>query len=214
MPLSFSTLLGILMVGLSCILAMSRGFILAFVVSTVLLLSTIKILRKKGYQACSRYIARTVVILSLAAIVAMLLQLFGFDLWGFFSKRIELATQTPRFAMWSHLISGMKENWNPLFGAGLRGAQETLGGLYSHNSYFDVLYETGLPGFALWLSTLGYVTVIALGRIRNVQLLPWIQTWLVLLVMFGAFSLVYNPFPWLIAGVLCASPLKCEGCDE
>lgn len=207
MPLSSLKLLGLLVVGLSCILAMSRGFVLAFGASTIFLFIAVIVWRKK-LCADAKYIKHIALTLIFMISATMLLQVFGLNLWDFFVKRIELAAQTPRFTMWSRLISSMQESWNPFLGMGLRGAQQTLEGMYSHNTYLDTLYETGLPGFMLWLSIIVYTTIIAMRRIRDAKWLPWVHTWLILLVMFGAFSLLYNPFPWLIMGVICASPLR------
>jgi len=204
LPFSIVRVIGILIIGLSCVLAMSRSFILAFLVSSLTLFFLIIFWAKTNYS----YVMRIASILILIIIIVILFQALGFNFLDFFFHRIELIEQTPRFAMWRNLIDSMSNNWNPFFGTGLRGAQETLGGSYTHNSYFDVLFETGLPGLFLWLSLLCYVTIVALRRIRSTHWVPWIHTWLVLLVMFGAFSLVYNPFSWLISGMLCSSYLN------
>ena len=205
-PFSFSSFLGFSAVGFSCLLGMSRGFMLAFIVSTVFLIM-VAIFR---VEVIRQYVKRIIIVFILAVVVTAVLQMFDIDLWGFFLKRVELIKQTPRFAMWRHLVSNTGKTWNPFWGTGLRGAQQILGGMYSHNSYFDVLFETGVPGFVLWLSILIYTSIVALKRIRNLSWLPWIHTWFILLVMFGAFSLAYNPFPWFIASILCAAPFKRE----
>ncbi len=119
-----------------------------------------------------------------------------------FIKRVELASQTPRFIMWQKILAIMDDEWNPFIGAGLRGAEEALEKEYSHNSYFDVLFETGLIGFFIWIFLVSYTTLCAMKRMKYDEFLPWIHTWFVLLVMFASLSLVYNPFPWLLIGLL------------
>lgn len=205
LPLSLTRLLILSIIGISFALAMSRGFALAFIISTIFLLLARLLLKASS----TKYVKRLFVCLLLIAVLVTGLRVFViYGFWAFLSKRIELAGQTPRFAMWAHLLSGMEEHWNPFVGAGLRGAQAELGGAYSHNSFFDVLFETGLVGFLIWGFAMGYATLMALKRIRYSVWWPWIHTWFVLLIMFGGFSLVYNPFPWLLAGILVASPLQ------
>lgn len=190
--------------GLSLAMAMSRGFIAAFLITTVILLLGILRTRVRSTE----YIRHLLTGVSIVTIITVALPfLIGYDL-SQFANRIRLVTDTPRWSTWGHLIGDMGEVWNPIIGMGLRGIEIALGGEYSHNSYIDVLLETGLVGFFIWGLLIAYVTLNALKKLKQPELQPWIHTWLCLLVMYGAFSLVYTPFPWLMAAVLTASDTK------
>ncbi|MDH7513991.1 MAG: O-antigen ligase family protein, partial [Clostridiales bacterium] len=180
----------------------SRGFALAFSISTVILI--VALLAKRRHSV---FVKRLVGAITILAIITIgLTSLMGYDFLSMLEKRAKLASQSPRYAMWHWILSEMTETWNPLIGAGLRGAEEILEGTYSHNSYLGVLFETGLVGFLIWTFLIGYTTLCALRRIKYQEWLPWVHAWFVLMVMFAFFSLVYHPFTWLVAGILTASP--------
>lgn len=202
---SLAVIVGLLIISVSLVLAMSRGFMLALFVSTIILV-VCQVVRKAIYGSRFRaYTRRLLGVFVTLVLSGILLQLGGYNVSGFLLKRIELAKETPRFEMWSLLSKAMQKCWNPLFGSGLRSTQVALGGLYSHNSYIDILFETGLLGFVLWVSILVYVSIISLRRAWfDEALMPWVQVWFVVLTMFAGFSLVYNPFPWVVMGVLCS----------
>ena len=201
---SLQNLFAVIVIGLSVALAMSRGFALAFLISVVLLFFAQLITRARSMG----YIKKLLVGMVIVTIgMVGLYFVASYDL-SQFAQRVELVSKTPRWAMWEQLCEGLTEKWNAIVGTGLRGTEEALEGGYSHNSYLDVIFETGLIGFAVWSSIIVYVTIFALERTKELQWLPWVHTWLVILVMFGFFSLVYNPFPWLLAGVLTGAPFK------
>jgi|GEM_PF-2338724 len=198
-------------IGLSVILAMSRGFAIGFLASIAILSLVgriIKVKKRNLKEDVKRYIKMLFVGIALYLMVVIGFQfIIGFDIHQF-AKRIELVGETPRWNMWNQLKEAFTERWNPITGLGLRAAEESLEGAYSHNTYLDVLFETGLVGFAIFNLLLFYVTVFALKRITYLEWIPYVQTWFVLLVMFGAFSLGYNPFTWLMIGVLTACPVR------
>jgi len=207
LSLTFSPLrlvMMIIIIGISLVLAMSRGFALAFSISTVILIVALLAIRRR-----SVYVKRLVGAATISAIIAIALtSVIGYDFSSMLEKRIELISQSPRYAMWHQILGEMSETRNPLIGAGLRGAEEILKGAYSHNSYLDVLFETGLVGFLIWIFLISYTTMCALKRIKYQEWLPWIHSWFILLVMFVFFSLVYHPFTWLLIGILAASPFR------
>lgn len=197
-----SRLVMAIIIGLSLALAMSRGFALAVLISTVILIVALLAARRR-----SVYVKRLMGAVTILAIITIgLASVMDYDFLSMLEKRAELASQSPRFAMWHRILGEMAETWNPLVGVGLRGAEEILEGAYSHNSYLDVLFETGLAGFLIWTFLIGYTTLCALRRIKYQEWLPWVHAWFVLMVMFAFFSLVYHPFTWLVAGILTASP--------
>jgi len=191
-------------IGLSVAMAMSRGFIGSVLISTIFLLGSMIILKTRSKE----YLSRLTTGASIVAMFIIILNfLIDYDL-SQYVRRIQLATDTPRWETWSQLLTNMNEEWNPIGGIGLRGIEAALGGEYSHNSYLDVLVETGLVGFIIWALLLAYVTIVALKKLKRPELQPWIHTWLVLLIMYGAFSLAYTPFPWLLAAILVASDMN------
>ena len=204
LPFSLPRLVMMIVLGLSLALTFSRGFTLALFISSVILTIFILLIKKRLV-----YVKRLFSVITIFTVIAVCLaSVMGYDFLSKWEKRLELARQAPRYAMWQHILDEMAETWNPLIGAGLRAAEETLEGMYSHNSYLDTLFETGLIGFLVWVSLIIYVTLCALRRIKYPEWLPWVHTWLILVVMFAFFSLVYHPFPWLMAGILTASPFK------
>ena len=204
LPFSLLRLVMMIIIGLSLALAMSRGFVLAFSISSVILIFALLAIRRH-----SVYVKRLVGAAAISAIIAIgLTSVMGYDFLSIWEKRIELASQSPRYAMWHQILGETAETWNPLIGAGLRGAEEILEGAYSHNSYLDVLFENGLVGFLIWIFLIGYTTLCALRRIKYQEWLPWVHSWFILIVMFAFFSLVYHPFTWLMIGILAASPFR------
>jgi O-antigen ligase len=209
LSLAFSPprLVMMIIIGLSLALAMSRGFALAFAISTIIVIVALLALRRR-----SVYIKRLVGAAAISVIIAIgLTSAMGYDFLSMLEKRAELASQSPRYAMWHQILSETAETWNPLIGAGLRGTEEILEGAYSHNSYLDVLFETGLVGLLIWTFLMGYTTFCALRRIKYQEWSPWVHSWFILIVMFAFFSLAYHPFTWLIVGILTASPFKQRG---
>ncbi len=197
-----SRLVVVIIIGLSLAFAMSRGFAMALLISTVILIVALLAIRRR-----SVYLKRLVGAAAISAIIAIgLTSVMGYDFLSILEKRIELASQSPRYAMWHQIFGEAAESWNLLIGAGLRGAEEILEGAYSHNSYLDVLFETGLVGFLIWIFLIGYTTLCALRRIKYREWLPWVHSWMILIVMFAFFSLVYHPFTWLMVGIIAASP--------
>jgi O-antigen ligase len=203
--LSLSRLVVLATIGVSLVLAMSRTFGLAILISTIILILYSLAMRVRSRE----YIYRVLIGVAIIATASYIITFFmNYNLISFLIERVMLANATPRFDMWQQILGKMGETWNPIIGAGLRGAEIALEGNYSHNSYLDVLFETGLIGFLLWSFMLYYTTLSAVKRINYPEWCPWVQTWLVLLVMFAFFSISYNPFLWLIAGILTGSPLE------
>lgn len=197
LPSSLTKWTGISIIGMSLVLAMSRGFILSFSAATLLVIG-IAIVCPRIRRKLGRYIRSMVVSGLLLVSVAGVWVWHDGGLWEFITRRIELAPSTPRFVMWETLLH---TEFNPIWGSGLRGAEEVLGGYYSHNSYLDVIFETGLVGFLLWALIIGYVSLSYFSRLEFPEWVPWVHSWLIMLGMFASLSLVYHPFLWLMAAV-------------
>lgn len=198
-PLSIRNVIVLTPIGVSIALAMSRGFGIALLISFMFLF--VFALVNRRYQ-CERYIMRQSVLFLVIIILILTFQyLIGYDI-SQYNKRIQLISESSRWDMWAKILEVSKKNWSPFVGLGLRGIQEILGGQYSHNTYLDILIETGLVGFFIWMLLIIYILICALKALKFPEMLPWIHTYFVMLIMFGVFSLAYNPFFWMLAGVL------------
>ncbi len=129
-------------------------------------------------------------------------------------ERYSLGTATPRNDLWSQTLAGIgsgdatepsTQSWvlRALIGNGLRSNQENLFGSYSHNTYLDLLGETGLIGMLVWLAITGTITVQGVRAVRSTpSLTPWLVVWLMTLVFFYGFSLLVAPYYWFVAAVI------------
>lgn len=193
--------IGMVLIVLSLALALSRGFVAA-VVASLVILSVGGILKSTVRRSLRSYLRPLRAGLPwLIALVGGLI-VTGGVFWQQVMTRVQLAAATPRFAMWASLFG---TEFNPFVGLGLRGAEEALAGKYSHNTYLDVLFETGLVGMIIWIVMISYVTWLGFKQMAGLAFLPWIHTWLITLGMFASLSLTYNPFPWLLAAVIIGS---------
>ncbi|GBC92256.1 hypothetical protein HRbin15_00721 [bacterium HR15] len=193
----FSTVLW-LPIALSVGMALSRSFFIAILFTSLALTPMLW-----SARALRKYIIRIITVPLLMISVILCVSVLWTDT-EYISKRIELAEKTIRFERWHILNHAIVEDWNPIWGSGLRSTELLLGGKYSHSTYLDALFETGLTGFSLWLAILILVSLLCLNCIKsaNSELLPWIYTWFVLLIMFFSFSLLYHPFTWMVIGIL------------
>lgn len=190
--------LGITMIAASILLALSRGFFVALGASSVLILLWLTLLHAKmSWQRYAKPIIFGAIVISLIAFIPLpYIQESPAQL---LITRFQLTITSPRFGMWTEILSDLPSHL--LLGKGLRAGEYTLGGMYSHNSYMDLVFETGLIGSILWTFFAIFITVQGLGK-RNTELLPWIHSWLVIIFMFLFFSLLYNPFPWLVSAII------------
>jgi O-antigen ligase len=102
-------------------------------------------------------------------------------------------------------VSRGADVWRVLFGQGMKSFR--LGfGFASHNTYLDILHDTGVAGLAL------YVVVIAglmragwrAARVSPVSL-PWFLWFLHIVTMQWFFSMLHLPYLWFAAGALLAA---------
>lgn len=193
--------LGIAIIALSLLLAMSRAYTVVLPASTLILL-VLAVLNVKLRRALKGYIRSIILVAVFSLIVGAVWSLTLNDIWESILKRAELAGTTPRFAMWQTLIENMKSDFNPIVGQGLRGAEQALEGKYSHNSYLDVLFETGVIGFSIWSLFVVFVTILAIRRLAEPGWVPWAQSWLIILGMFLSLSAPYHPYVWMLAAVI------------
>lgn len=189
---------GIAIIAASILLAFSRGFFVALGASSLLILLWLALFRAKTLW---RKYARPVIVGAIAIGIISLIPLPHIQDTPaqLLITRFQLTATTPRFAMWEEILNKLPSQL--LLGKGLRSAEWALAGRYSHNSYMDLLFETGIIGFILWAFFAIFVAIKGFSN-RNAELLPWIHVWILTLFMILFFSLLYNPFLWLIAAIL------------
>ncbi len=195
----------------------SRLLPASMLVGTAVLISLLIVLRQR---VAIRQLLVTLVPGLLIALIAMPLWSLGPDYPSSLGTRIferyELGTKTPRTELWAQTAgtlgdgTGVEAATNTLdrtlnfiLGNGLRSNQETLSGQYSHNTYLDLLGETGMVGLVLWLVITGIVTVQGFRAVRrNSELTPWLAIWLIVLLFSYGFSLLVAPYYWFFAAVI------------
>ena len=190
--------LGIAVIGASILLTFSRGFLVAFGASFVLIVFWLGLTHAKVlWRRYAKPILVSMLVMSMIALIP--LPFMQGSAAKLLIARFQLTATTPRFGMWEKILGELPSQL--LLGKGLRAAELSLGGMYSHNSYIDLLFETGLVGFILWVFFALFVTVKSFGT-RNAELLPWLHTWILTFFMLLFFSLLYNPFLWLLSAIL------------
>ena len=94
-------------------------------------------------------------------------------------------------------------NLSPLLiGRGLRSTQLRLGDKYSHNSYIDLLYETGLVGLGLFAAFGLLVLIRALPYLKDPETLVIFQAWVACAVFFMGFGMFYDQYFWFVSALL------------
>ncbi|QIA26702.1 O-antigen ligase family protein [Thermaerobacter sp. PB12/4term] len=198
---------GSLFMGLSIVFAMSRTFILVFVISTIFLFfCTWKVSGRGGLRPYFSAILSSLIVICISG--SLLARFADISVWDVIRRRYQLIFEAPRWIVWERLLAYLPDN--VLFGIGSRGVQVALGGMYSHNSYLDLIIETGVVGFAIWAALTLVVTVDAIRVASYALAIPWVHAWFIMLGMFFAFSLVYNPFYWIIAGIILSLATNCD----
>ncbi len=186
-------------IALSVVMTLSRTFFIALFFSSLFFIFAFIINNFRRY-----YVVRSLIVSS-TLIIILIASLFWIDQYqNIIHKRITISENAARFVHWVTLKSQLQEHWNPLFGNGLRSTQILLAGKYSHSTYIDVLFETGLVGFSLWVLILGFVAAISFQQMRRINdaLIPWAYAFVFLFIYFFSFSLLYHPFVWMVMGVL------------
>ena len=193
---------GLFMIGVALLFSFSRGFLLSLVLSTSLL-GVIGILR--GNSLWRRYAAKVLLPLVAVGVVALVVPVpyVGVSPLNWLLVRIVDIAARPSWPAWAKLLPMTLDH--PIIGYGLRMGETVLEGQYSHNSYLDLLLETGIVGLCIYL--LFVILVIKRGvRLSSeaADVLPWFHACLLTLFMFFFFSILYNPFSWVVAGVILA----------
>lgn len=203
---------GLFMIGVALLFSFSRGFLLSLVLSTSVL-GVIGTLR--GNSLWRRYAAKVLLPLVAVGVGALVVPVpsVGVSPLKWLLARFAVIWTRPSWPAWAKLLPMTLDH--PIIGYGLRMGETVLGGHYSHNSYLDLLLETGIVGLCIY--SLFVILVIKRGvRLSSeaADVLPWFHACLLTLFMFFFFSILYNPFSWVVAGVILAQsslPLRTEG---
>jgi O-antigen ligase len=190
---------GVVVMTLSLILTFSRTLIFGFVISTV----AIFVVNGNLYGFITdnkQYLILSVLLL----IPVGILPIPGFNKSTFrlVFERIQSIGEGSRFEMWGTILDGISSHL--IEGHGLRAAEEALSGMYTHNSYLTILYETGAIGLIIFLSIILLITRHGLQRFDHSVYRPWVHTWVFLCVASLFFSFVYSPYFWMIGGLVLA----------
>jgi hypothetical protein len=192
---------GLAITAAAIVLTLSRTAVAAVPLS--ILLMSLFVARSSG--SWRRFTLRSnirqwITVVAVVAGVFVILSIVTGPLFEWTVYRFVHVLDSPRLKMWSILVS---EPSVFLLGAGLRSAEEALGGTYSHNSYLDLLYETGIVGFALWLSFALFVLKKGLALVNTApETTPWVQSLFVVMMMMGTLSILYHPIFWIVAAVI------------
>lgn len=196
---------GILTIFIAILLAFSRSLIVALFISPLLML----FLRLRQLD---RKIFVQILLVLMFFSVSFLIILFIFDInfIDVMEERFSDISGTKREAMWNILTPMIAES--PLWGHGLRAAQKTLH-FYSHNTYLDLLVDTGMIGMVLFLLILFSLYLFLLDMQKNKQLhnniskslVPWKYMCVIIPQFIFFFSFGTNPFIWLVFGMILAS---------
>jgi putative inorganic carbon (HCO3(-)) transporter len=150
--------------GTALLLTQSRGGLLAFV--AILLIYAC--LSARDRKTRMRRVAIVLVVCLLAGVAA-----------GFFFQRlseIDDFTTVSRLAIWGGAFTVFARS--PMFGTGFGNLRGLMGGLLNlpdgwtgdaHNLYLELLAETGLIGFLVFISLIIYALRTALRQFRNTQ---------------------------------------------
>jgi len=197
-PVGRRRFLGLVAIGSALLLAMSRSLVVA--IAGILLVSPL-ILSLRGRKYRGTYTRRlapffaTILVLGTTGVVLVP------TLRQFVVARVDSVHKESRLPKWSeaaHLIN------HPVRGNGLRSADEALGH-FSHNTYLDTFVELGVVGTLIWLGFILSVVAIGVLRCTEPRSFPWLQGWLTVVLGSSTFSLLYNPFFSVVAGVLLAA---------
>jgi O-antigen ligase len=186
-------------VALSVLMTLSRTFLVTLVFSSVLIVLTLSLVKVVKISPTRLLIVPAILI----TILFGYLSLIDINQRIMYYRTVTI-TSNERMVYADKILQKISENWNPITGSGLRSTQALLGGDYSHSTYLDILLETGLGGFLLWLVIYGFVGVVSLLQLRKVglELIPWYYALISIAFYFVSFSLLYHPFVWMVMALI------------
>lgn len=144
-------------------LTLSRGAIIAVIIGLI-----INYLFKKASKK-EKNMIKTILIFVLMTIILIILNKYG--LLEMIFNRFDSSISTGgsgRVELWTKAIDQFYRN--PIFGVGINNLQIYIGNTYVHNTYLQVLAETGVVGFLtyiLFLSNIGKLSINAYKKSKD-----------------------------------------------
>lgn len=192
---------GVAIITIALILTLSRTAIVAVPLS-VMLVTVLLNRMKSGSNKASFFKS----VMPWLAVLLVVMLVFGvlsvtmrpvFD-WAIY--RFVNVLDSPRMDLWAVLVDDPSVF---LAGQGLRSAVVALEGHSAHNSYLDILFETGILGLILWGAFAVYIVKkgIALIRLKPMAV-PWLQTMFMVMIMMATLSITYHPIFWVVSAVI------------
>lgn len=186
--------IGILTIIVAILLAFSRSIFLALFAGPIIMMIM-------GLTPLSRKNLFYITVMILFLILASLLILWVFDIniIDVMSARFSYVGSEKRNYLWGVLLSMIEER--PLLGHGLRAAQDALH-FYSHNTYLDILVDTGLIGAVIFVLVILAIFIIMMKNKKNREILDDVRPWNTMLIITLIFSFFFSfgtsPFVWLL----------------
>lgn len=197
---------GVSVILLAIFFSYSRGIALSMTLSIFILI--IHSVRNPLYRRYIMMLSSLFAIFVFVAFVSLMTKRFSVGHWW---TRFTVGTSDNRFSMWHILAIQFDSFYSLLIGFGLRSGENMLG-VVSHNTYLDLLFDTGLVGFLLFVIFIFYVLS---GRHITDDVvpysLPWIHTFLVLLLALPFYSILHHPLLWSTAAIVISSKEIEEG---
>ena len=192
---------GVAVITVAFVLTLSRTAIIAVPLSVILV--TLLHHRMKAYPSNSSFLKSLlpwitvllVVVFVFTFLSVMMRPVFDWAIYRFLN-----ILDSPRLDLWAVLVADPSVF---LAGEGLRSSSLILGGSSSHNSYLDILFETGILGLILWVAFAVYIAKRGLALIRlETAAVPWLQALLMVMMMMATLSITYHPIFWVVSAVI------------
>lgn len=192
--------LGIFLISLTFFFTYSRGLFVCLISSTLLL----AFFSRHTKYTYLRHALLPIIAFSAFVLMIILPPFASFRPMAWQTSRFNLVSihSIPRISSWSILLTKFHHIWHALIGFGLRSAENTLG-IFSHNTYIDLLFDTGIFGSLLWMIFMFSVfRKIRITINENPDILPWIHSLILILFSFLFYSLLHNPILWTVSAVI------------
>lgn len=191
-------ILYLLPIGINIVITVSRSVIASLIVSFIL---GAFLFERNLQKKLKRLFLFIVIVISFILLSMIELPLLNLSIYDWYSMR---ATQgSPRFEFWMILYDYFLEQ--PLFGYGLRASEVLLGGFghYAHSSYVELFIDYGIFGTIIFLSFMLLVYNKGMKLIKlNQSYKPWIQSYIIICILFAGFTLLYWAFMWTIMAII------------